>query len=369
MTTIAGADERTQLRDTIRRFVHERTPMSRVRDTIDSAEPYDQDVWRVLGVEFGLAGLVLPEEFGGVGAGYSDLSVALTELGAGLVPSPLLATIIAGEVLLALGDDARTLLRALAGGTVVGTLAVTEPTLGAPSWIPDRPTVSLTDGNRLHGEKITVLNGAEADLLLVHAITGDEVVICAVEAGAEGLRRSPSRSMDPTLSVAALRFDGVPATRLRGDVAASLGRARDVANLVLAAQHSGAMAACVRMTSDYARLRVAFGQPIGAFQAVKHSLANLHTAWELGTAALLEATRCADEAPERLTTAAAIARHLLSPAYLRAAGETIQLHGGIGYTWEHDAHLYYKNAAAGRLLCGSPTEQLDLIAGQLGLAT
>jgi len=367
IVTITGTEERTQLRDTIRQFVRERTPMTRVRETLDSAEPYDTDVWRVLGLDFGLAGLVMPEEFGGVGAAYADLSVALTELGAGLVPTPLLATIVAGEVLLALDDDAHALLPGLASGKQVGTLAATEPTPGARSWIPEHPTVTLTGGSRLHGEKVAVLNGADADVLLVQAHDGDEVVICVVDAAADGLARIRSRSIDPTAAVARLRFDGVSATRLPGDAAAALGRARDVANLVISAQQLGAMAACVKMTSEYAKLRVAFGQPIGAFQAVKHPLANLHTAWELGNAALLEAQRCADEDPGQLTAAAAVARYQLSPAYLRAAADTMQLHGGIGYTWEHDAHLYYKNAAAGRLLCGTPTEQLDIIASQLGL--
>jgi alkylation response protein AidB-like acyl-CoA dehydrogenase len=270
-------------------------------------------------------------------------------------------------VLLALDGEAHSLLPELAYGERVATLAATEPTPGAPSWIPSHPRVTLDHRGRLHGEKVAVLNGADADLLLVQAHHRDEVVICLVEPGAAGLLRTPSHSIDPTLAVAHLRLDGVAAKRLPGNAAAALTRARDTANLVLSALHSGALAACITMTSEYARLRVAFGQPIGAFQAVKHPLANLHTAWELGNAALQEALHRADHDPEQLSIAAAIARYHLSPAYLRAAADTIQLHGGIGYTWEHDAHLYYKNAAAGRLLYGTPTEQLDIIAGRLHL--
>ena len=125
------------------------------------------------------------------------------------------------------------------------------------------------------------------------------------------------------------------------------------------------MAACLAMTSEYAKLRVAFGQPIGAFQAVKHRLADMETAWELSHAAVREAARTADEEPDRFSAAASVARVLTSVPYFTAAADTIQLHGGIGYTWEHDAHLFYKNALSGKVLLGGPGDQLDRLAATL----
>jgi alkylation response protein AidB-like acyl-CoA dehydrogenase len=136
---------------------------------------------------------------------------------------------------------------------------------------------------------------------------------------------------------------------------------------ILASESAGAMKACLDMTSAYARIRVAFGQPIGAFQAVKHRLADMEKSWELGSAAVRDAARAADEQPGRFPVAASVARVLLADAYAEAAVDTVQLHGGIGFTWEHDAHLYYKNGLSNKVLLGTPGEQLDRLADGLGI--
>ena len=147
----------------------------------------------------------------------------------------------------------------------------------------------------------------------------------------------------------------------------ALAAATDVANLALASESAGAMKACLDMTSSYARIRVAFGQPIGAFQAVKHRLADMEKSWELGYAALRDAARAGDAEPGRFSVAASVARVLLADSYADAAVDTVQLHGGIGFTWEHDAHLYYKNGLSNKVLLGGHGDQLDRLADSLGI--
>jgi alkylation response protein AidB-like acyl-CoA dehydrogenase len=351
----------------VRRFVAERTPLSAVREVIDAGEAYDQAVWKQLAGQLGLASLIIPEEYGGAAAGYSALSVVLTELGRGLVPSPLLASaVLAAGALLRLDDETarRDLLPGIASGDLVATLAVT----GGPRGAGEHVTASGSgDDLTLTGEVGPVLNGAQANILLVPAAGAETVSIYLVEATAAGLSRQSLSTVDHTRSLARIQLDHTPARRLAGDAHAALAAAADLANLGLAAEQNGAMAACLAMTSEYARLRVAFGQPIGAFQAVKHRLADMETAWELSHAAVREAARAADQEPEAFSAAASVARVLTSAPYFTATADTIQLHGGIGYTWEHDAHLYYKNALSGKVLLGGPADQLDRLATTLGM--
>jgi alkylation response protein AidB-like acyl-CoA dehydrogenase len=364
-------DEEQALADSVRKFVADRSPLTSLRHLITSGEPYDADVWKQMTAQLGLAGLTIPEEYGGVGAGVSALSVALTELGAGLVASPLLASVLAAEVLLRLDDHAAKtqLLPRIAGGEVIATLA-------AASSAGGHVTASTSgDGATLSGTISPVLNGAEASVLLVPADTdsdtdsdtGSGQVIYLVDGAAEGLTRTRLTSVDHSRSLARVQLSGTPGRALTGDAAAALAAASDLANLALASESAGAMKACLDMTSAYARIRVAFGQPIGAFQAVKHRLADMEKSWELGQAALRDAARAGDAEPGRFSVAASVARVLLASAYADAAVDTVQLHGGIGFTWEHDAHLYYKNGLSNKVLLGGPGDQLDRLADSLGI--
>jgi alkylation response protein AidB-like acyl-CoA dehydrogenase len=265
--------------------------------------------------------------------------------------------------LLRLGDDAANneLLPKIAGGELIATLAVASSAGG-------RVTASgAGDGLALSGTVSPVLNGAEADVLLVPAETADGTVICLVAGAADGLTRTRLTAVDHSRSLARIALADTPGRALAGDAAAALAAAADLANLALAAESAGAMKACLDMTSAYARIRVAFGQPIGAFQAVKHRLADMEEAWELGNAALRDAARAGDEKPERFSVAASVARVMLASAYADAAVDTVQLHGGIGFTWEHDAHLYYKNGLSNKVLLGGPGDQLDRLADSLGI--
>jgi len=362
--TLILTDEELALADSVRKFVADRSPLTSLRQLIASGEPYDAGVWKQMTAQLGLAGLTIPESYGGVGAGYSALSVALTELGAGLVASPLLASALAAEVLLKLDDDAAKdeLLPRIAGGELIATLAVASSAGGRVT------AAGAGDGLTLTGSVSPVLNGAEADVLLVPADGGDGApVIYLVTGGADGLSRTRLTAVDHSRSLARVALAGTPGRALTGDGAAALSAAADLANLALAAESAGAMKACLEMTSAYARIRVAFGQPIGAFQAVKHRLADMEKSWELGNAALRDAARAGDEKPDRFSVAASVARVLLAGAYADAAVDTVQLHGGIGFTWEHDAHLYYKNGLSNKVLLGGPGEQLDRLADSLGI--
>jgi alkylation response protein AidB-like acyl-CoA dehydrogenase len=353
MALILNEDEE-QFRQSVRRLVTERSPLPKLRELMSSGQPYDSDVWKQLS-SLGLAGLIIPAEHGGAEAGYSILSVALTELGAGLVASPLLAGTLAAGTLLRLGDQEAVarLLPGIASGELIATLAA-----GGTG-------TARADGDVLTGETAPVLNAAQADVLLVPAVSSDGMTLFEVAAGAPGLEVTPLPSLDHSRSLARVRLDGAPGTRLAGDATAALGFATDLANLAIASEQLGGMGACLGATTEYAKIRAAFGRPIGAFQGVKHRLADLRTTWELAHAALRDAARAGDSRPADFPRAASVARIAVSASYVDAAIATIQLHGGIGFTWEHDAHLYHKNAISQQALYGGPGEQLDRLSALL----
>ena len=353
MALILTNDEE-QFRDSVRRVVAERSPLSKLRELMSSGQPYDADVWKQL-CGLGLPALIVPAEHDGAEAGYSVLSVALGELGAGLVASPLLASTLAAGTLLRLGDAAAQarLLPAIASGELVATLAA-----GGTG-------TARADGDALTGEIGPVLNAAQAGVLLVPALDGDATVLFEVDPAAPGVEITPLPALDHSRSLARVRLDGAAGRRLDGDAVAALGFAQDLANLALASEQLGAMAACLLMTAEYAKIRIAFGRPIGSFQGVKHRLAELWTTWELAHAAVRDAARAADERPADFARAASVARIAVSASYVDAAVATVQLHGGIGFTWEHDAHLYQKNAMSQHALFGGADEQLDRLTALL----
>jgi alkylation response protein AidB-like acyl-CoA dehydrogenase len=354
MALILNEDEE-QFQQSVRRLVAERSPLPKLRELMSSGQPFDPEVWKQLSA-LGLTGLIIPAEHGGAEAGYSVLSVALAELGAGLVASPLLAGTLAAGTLLRLGDGEALsrLLPGIASGELIVTLAV-----GAQGG------TARADGDALTGEFAPVLNAAEADVLLIPAAVGGAAALFEVAAGTPGLEVTPLPGLDHSRSLARVRLDGAPGRRLDGDSAAALAFAADLANLAVASEQLGGMGACLETTTEYAKIRAAFGRPIGAFQGVKHRLANLRTSWELAHAALRDAARAADERPADFPRAACAARIAVSASYVDAAVATVQLHGGIGFTWEHDAHLYQKNAISQHALFGGPGEQLDRLTSLL----
>jgi alkylation response protein AidB-like acyl-CoA dehydrogenase len=370
MSLIYSHDQQA-LASTVKRFVAERTPLPAVREVAFGTLPYDPEVWRQISADIGLAGLAIPAEFGGDGGTQADLAAAIRELGAGLVPSPLLASaVLAAGTLLALDDVPvkKGWLPKIASGEAVGTLAVSEP--GGRSWIPAEPaTMAISAGGAvaLTGAKSAVVNGAEADLLLVQALGAKGIGIYLTTRGAAGLTVKAEHCMDATRSVATVTFDRTPAVPVAGNAAAALDHMADLANLAVAAEQVGAMRACLEMTAEYAKVRYSFGQPIGAYQGVKHKLADIYTDWALADAALREATEASANGDASLPVAATAARVLSSPAYVNAAKHTMLLHGGIGFTWEHNAHLYYKNAVTDNVLFGGPEYQQSRLADKLAV--
>jgi alkylation response protein AidB-like acyl-CoA dehydrogenase len=331
----------------------------------------DRVLWERMAGELGLPGLTVPEDLGGAGLGQVELSLVMEELGRALTPSPFLASaVLAAGALLATDDEEamRDLLPRLAAGTTTATLAVAED---AGGWDPDpvRTEAALDGGSwTLTGAKTLVPDGATADVVLVAALAGDEPGLFAVEGGAPGLARTPLATLDPTRRLARLDLTRTPARRLVSeDAAGALSHALDLAAVALAAEQLGGLQRCLDMSVDYASARYQFGRPIGSFQAIKHLCADMHVAMELSRSAVRYAAWAADEAPEELPVAAALARSACSDAFFRVASDTIQVHGGIGFTWEHDAHLYYRRAKSSELLLGGQRRQRAQLADRLGI--
>jgi len=364
-------EEQEELQATVRRFLADRSPMSRVRAVTETPEGRDAELWERMAGDLGLQGLTVPEAYGGAGLGQVELSVVMEELGAALTPSPYLASaVLAATALLASDDEEarRDLLPGVASGTTVATLALAEDGRG---WDPGVTTArAVLDGGRwvLRGVKTLVPDGALADLVLVAARAGDELGLFAVEGGAPGLTRANLVGLDPTRRLARLELAGAPARRLVcEDAAGALAHTMDVAALALAAEQLGGLQRCLDLAVAYAKVRYQFGRAIGSFQAIKHLLADMHVAMELSRSAVRCAAWAADEATDELPVAASLARDACSEAFFRVAADTIQVHGGIGFTWEHDAHLYYRRAKSSELLLGGQALQRAQLADRLAI--
>ncbi|WP_067482966.1 acyl-CoA dehydrogenase family protein [Actinomadura hibisca] len=306
-------------------------------------------VWTPLAGQVGACALLIPEEHGGADCTLAETHVVCEELGRTLAPVPYLASaVLATEALLAY--DAADVLPELAAGEKVATLAWAEQ----GTW--DTASIAATERDgRLTGVKDYVLDGADADLLLVPARTAaGGLGLYLVEAGAPGLVVEASPVLDPTRPLARVVLDGTPARRLTADAAPLLDRLLAVAATALSAEQVGGAQHCLDMTVAYAKTRVQFGRPIGSFQAVKHRLADLYVLVESARSASYHAAAgLAENAPDA-GTRAALAKAYCSEAFTTVAAETVQLHGGIGFTWEHDAHLYFKRAHGSALLFGDP---------------
>jgi alkylation response protein AidB-like acyl-CoA dehydrogenase len=321
-----------------------------VRRAVEKA-PDDAALWTVLCEQIGVAALGIPEEHGGAGGGLPELAAVGYELGRGLAGTPLLGAVLAAQLLLRLGETQH--LRHLAAGTARAAVCWAGDDGG---WSPERAAVTATAGT-LTGATAYVLDGATADVLLV--VAADDGDIAVHEAGDEGVTRERTATLDDTRSLARVTFAGAPARRIKGDASRALRHCRDAALIVQAAENAGAARQCLDMTVAYSKQRVQFGRPIGSFQALKHRMADLHVLVETAGSAAFAA---ADGTIDADTAAAYCADALLA-----VAAETIQLHGGIAITWEHDAHRYFKRAHAATQLFGSPAEHRAALAGGIGL--
>ncbi|GAA0277469.1 acyl-CoA dehydrogenase family protein [Cryptosporangium japonicum] len=345
--------EQRALADAVDDLVTRRARGTDPRAVLDTPRGYDETLWRTLCDQIGAAGLAIGEEHGGAGYSPAETHVVLERLGARLVPSPLLGSaVLAAGAIAASGDDdaCARLLPGLAAGTTVGALAWAD-TRGR--WRGDGSDVRADrdgPGWTLRGTATLVLDGADADVAVVVADTGDGAGLFEAH-GPIARQRTPA--LDPTLRFATWRFDGTPATALTLDAGPVLAALADRAAVAVTALQVGAAGECLRRTVEHLRTRVQFGRPLGSFQALKHRVADLFVAVE-SARSMSWAAAGADAA--ELPYRAALAKAWCSDAYEQVAAETVQLHGGIAITWEHDAHLYFKRAHATAQLFGTSRE-------------
>jgi alkylation response protein AidB-like acyl-CoA dehydrogenase len=372
LTGDALAQEREALRETVRTYLDRTSTEADVRRLMESETGYDERAWKQAADELGLTGLGIPEEYGGSGFGPQELAVVFEEMGRALYCGPFLSTVgLAASALLTCGDDAakKEWLPGVAAGTTIATLALTEE---SSAWTPDAVTTTATrDGGswKVSGTKWYVLDGHLADLVLVVARTDSDVALFAVAGDAAGLTREPMQTMDATRKMARLSFDGAVAQPI-GDTAAgrrTIEQALRLGAVALAAENVGGAQKCLDSAADYARERIQFGRPIGSFQAVKHKLANMLIQVEQARSASYFAAREAASAGDDLALAASLAKAYTGDAFFAAAADTIQIHGGIGFTWEHPAHLYFKRAKTNQLLLGSSSYHRALVADVVGI--
>ncbi len=344
----ALTDEQRGLRDAVATLVAKRSDSAAVRRAVETPAGYDTELWAVLCEQIGVAALAVPERFGGAGAGARAVQLVLEELGRTLTPSPLLGSVLATNLLLALGDDqaAARLLPRIAEGSVAA-VAWSGP---GGRWDAGAFTV---DGDRLTGEAHYVLDGDTAEILLA---IGDGGVY---EIATDGADRQHTPSMDPTRRLARVRLDGVAGRRIGPvDARPALCAALDATVIALAGEQVGAADRILEITVAYSKVRYQFGRPIGSFQALKHRMADLHV--------LLEAARSAAYAAADGSLLPSVAKAYCSEAFSTIAGEAIQLHGGIAITWEHDAHLYFKRAHGASALFGAPGVHIARLAQPAG---
>jgi len=370
--SLAPSEEQEALRGVVRQFLHDKSPEAAVRTQMATERGYDQQVWGQMARELGLQALIIPEELGGQGFGYAELCIALEEMGRALLCAPFFSTaVLAASTLMASGDlpAQRAVLPRIAAGEIIATLALTEP---GGRWDGDGIEATASQGDegwRITGVKSYVLDGHVADIVVVAARTARGVSLFTVCADAPGLTRTLMPTMDQTRKQARLDFDDVPGELIgaEGDGWPVLTTVLDLAAVGLAAEQLGGAQAVLEMAVGYAGQRMQFGQPIGAFQAVKHKCADMLVEVESARAAVAAAVRCAAERSDELPAMASLAKAFCSDAYSHAAAENIQVHGGIGFTWEHPAHLYFRRAKSSEVLLGDPAYHRELLAQRIGI--
>jgi alkylation response protein AidB-like acyl-CoA dehydrogenase len=358
-----------ELRDLVRRFVTDRAPLTEARRLLDGGA-YDADIWSIMADQLGLPGLTIAEEHGGAGAGWAEAAVVLEEMGRSLVPSAYFASVVlAGSAVSASKDSplACEILPMLASGRRTAALAVLED--DGRGELGDVALAAARDdeGYRLDGHKSFVLDGHLADILVVAARTDLGLSLFVVDGDSPGLTRTALPTLDPTRPQSRLEFQAVPGRLLgaEGQAEPVLKHTFDRALLAVAADALGGADRCLEMSLAYAKERVAFGRPIGGFQAVKHKLADLYLEIEFARSAVEHAAQAADSDPEQFPVLASLALAHCVDTYALVATETIHLHGGIGFTWEHDAQLFFRRAKSSQVLFGDSAYHRERIAARL----
>ena len=373
----AFSDEQEEFRGVLRRFLEEKAPSSELRRMFAAPLGYDAALWKQMAAELGLQGIHLPESVGGQGFGFLELGIVLEEMGRALLPSPFFASsVLAAEAIRCVAGEAepRALLAGIASGEEIATLAWVEAKGG---WDPAELRLEARPegaGFVLDGAKHTVLSADAATRLVVAArLPGtrgaDGLTLVSVETHAPGVRVVPEESIDLARRVGRVELDGVRARPLGppGGAAAGLTKALLRARVALSAEMIGGAARALDMAVAYAKQRVQFARAIGSFQALKHAAADVLLEVELARSASYWAWWVADQDSPELAEAAPLAKSACSEAYSLAAATNLQIHGGIGFTWEADPQLHYRRARADAALLGEASEQRAALARELGL--
>jgi alkylation response protein AidB-like acyl-CoA dehydrogenase len=354
------SDDQKQLRDQARRYLAEHSPPKAVRAVLEGKAPYDKALWKGL-AEMGFLGVAIPEEFGGAGAGHLELCVIAEEMGRALAPVPFSSTIyLAAEAIMLAGSNAQKAkwLPKIASGEAIGTLALFEG-VGNPSHKAIKVSASQ---NAVSGTKIPVADGAIADFAIVAARTGStgrdaDIGLFIVDLNGAGVTRKALANLDQAHGQAEITFDRAKAESLgaASDGWNILTRVLDRAAVLMAFEQVGGADRALEMGRDYALDRVAFGRPIGSFQAVKHILADMYVSATLARSNCYYGAWALSTDAGELPEAAATARISATQAFQHCAKNNIQVHGGMGFTWEFDCHLYYRRANVLALSLGSLT--------------
>jgi alkylation response protein AidB-like acyl-CoA dehydrogenase len=365
-----SVEERLLLAQSLRRLLTDHAPERAVRQTMETPSGYDPNLWREL-AELGVVGLVIEERFGGAGAGAVELEAMMEDAGAALLCSPWLASgVVAAGWLHALGDEAANarLLPSIADGTLIATAALTGE---RGCWTEAGVEVSAEpDGEawRLKGVASYVLHGQNAGVVLVLARTAEGMAAFEVDPAAAGVAVTALPTFDHTLRLARIVFEGAKARRLNasGPVWAAVRQAQDLALVALAGEQAGAGRRCLDFTVDYAKSRIQFGRAIGSFQAIKHMAADLLLESEDSISAARHAAARLDESSEDADVAVSLAAFACADAFTKIAADSIQMHGGIGFTWDHPAHLYLRRARSDAQLFGDPAAHRERYIQALG---
>jgi len=371
-TTVIYNDEQEEIRDVARRLVGSDFGSERVRAIMEEREEFTHADWQAI-AELGWVGISLPEELGGAGYGPVERCILLEEMGRAVMPGPYLSSAVLAVDLIAAAatpEIAGGLLGPIVEGATRAAVVVRGDLHAGPTLPGGVVAVPGAGGFALSGDGGVVVDGDTADLLIVVAAVDGGVGLFAVAADADGVARSTRSTIDQTRRFAAISFDGATARRLDHGTGttSAIERALDGAAIALSAEMIGGAQRLIAMTVDYAKDREQFGVPIGTFQGIKHRLADLAVEVDAARELVYYAADVLDGGDaDQLPALAAATKAAASDAYVHAGGEAIQLHGGIGFTWEHDAHLFYKRALVSARILGTPVDQRARLKELLGV--
>lgn len=361
--------EQQEFRGIVRRFLEAKSPTTAVRRLMETDDGYDREIWRQLSGELGLTAVHIPEAYGGQGFGVSELAIAVEEMGRALLCAPYFAsTVLAATAILKTGNEEqkRKLLPAIASGQTIATLAFTEAN---GRWDAEGITATATPAGgkfKINGGKSFVLDGHTADLIVVAArrpgSKGDDgLSFYTLRGDAIGLQRQRLDSMDRTRKLARLTFADAEAELLgtEGAAAGPLRATLDIAAICLANEMIGGAERLRESGIEFANMRVQFGRAIASFQSLKHKAADLLLNVELAKAAAYYAAAAVDDGDAEVPALASLAKAAASDAYMQAAIDTVQIHGGIGFTWDNDTQLWFKRAKSSEVFLGTAAEHRE----------